>query len=173
MAGEDQMIAWNNLVMNAAPTDFEAGDKRRAAAIASIYMGLANNGGLNSFLTCSFELDTLEVVASLDVLGATIAAAQLKALLEQLGDDLPASEYDQREDALDRLWSDNLDAMDVLTEEADRDLVKALERHVAEFTSFYLQRDAESPEPAWLSKPAAEVHKPAGWLKRIFHALTR
>jgi len=166
-----QMTAWNNLVMNAEPSDFEAGDKRRAAAIASTYMGLANNGGMNSFLSCSHDLDAREVLASLEALGALIAAAQFKAVLEQLGDDLPACKYDDREDALDRLWSDDLNEMDFLSGEADQDLAKALERHVEEFIEFYLQRAENNPEPEWLANSAVEVQQPTGWLSRIYRRL--
>lgn len=134
----EQMTAWNNLVMNAYPIVYEKGDERRAAAITSIYMGGANNGGLNSFLTSSWDLDAVEVLSALEVLGAAIAAEQLRKILEKLGDPLPATSQDERWDRLDDLWTDELDALDVLSEEADKDLVTALEKHVARHSEHYL-----------------------------------
>lgn len=139
MADEQQMIAWNNLVMNADPSTLAAGDKRRAAAIVSNYMAGANNGGLNSFLTSSYDLDAREVLASLEALGASVAATQFRTVLDMLGDPLPVSNQDARWDLLDDLWTDDLDGFDILTEDADRDLVSALERHIEVYGDFYLQ----------------------------------
>jgi hypothetical protein len=118
-------------------------DKRRAAAIASIYMGCANNGGLNSFLTSSYDLDSREVLESLEALGASVAAAQLRQVLEELGDPLPVSTQDERWERLEDDWTDELDELDVLSEEADADLTAALKRHVEEFSDFYLRMNAE------------------------------
>ena len=138
MTEAEQMTAWNNLVMYAYPIVYEKGDERRAAAITSIYMGSANNGGINSFLTSSWDLDASEVLAALEVLGAAVAAEQLRQVLEKFGDPLPATTQDERWDRLDDLWTDELDALDVLSEEADKDLVAALERHVARHSEHYL-----------------------------------
>jgi hypothetical protein len=139
LTDEQQMVAWNNLVLNADPSKYAVGDKRRAAAIVSIYMGSANNGGLNYFLTYSYDLDAHEVLASLEALGASIAAAQFRTVLDMLGDPLSVSSEDVRWDQLDDLWTDELDEFDVLTEDADQDLVNALTKHVEEFAEFYLQ----------------------------------
>lgn len=139
MTDEEQMIAWNNLVMNADPSKYSVGDKRRAAAIVSIYMGLANNGGLNYFLTYSYDLDAHEVLVSLEVLEASIAAAQFRTVLGMIGDSLAVSTQDVRWDQLEDLWTDDLDEFDGLTEEADQDLVNALTKHVEDYVDFYLQ----------------------------------
>ena len=139
LTDEQQMIAWNNLVMNSDPSKYAIGDKRQAAAIVSIYMGYANNRGLNYFLTYSYDLDAHEVLTSLVALGALIAAAQFRTVLGMLGDPLPVSTEDVRWDQLDNLWADDLDEFDVLTEDADQDLVNALTKHVEEYAEFYLQ----------------------------------
>jgi hypothetical protein len=143
MTKEERMLGWNNLVMNTNPAAFEVGDKRRAAAIASMYIGCANNGGLNSFLTSSYDLDSREVLESLEALGASVAAAQLRQVLEKIGDPLPVSTQDERWKRLDDHWTDELDELDVLSEEADLDLTVALEKHVQEFSDFYLRMTDE------------------------------
>jgi len=143
MTEAEQMSAWNNLVMHADPNAFEEGDNRRAAAIACIYMGAVNNGGLNSFLTSSYDLDAREVLTALEKLGANTAAKQLRHVLEQLGEALPAMTQNERWERLEALWIDELDAFDVLTEDADRDLIAALEKHVGEYPVFYLSAIAD------------------------------
>jgi hypothetical protein len=57
LTDEQQAVAWKNLVMNADPSKYGGGDDRRAAAIVSLYLGDANSGGLNYFLTYSYDLD--------------------------------------------------------------------------------------------------------------------
>ena len=65
MNGAPTPDAWNNFVMNSRPAAYARGTNARAAAIANLYMGLANNGGINSFLTCSYDLDASEVLGTL------------------------------------------------------------------------------------------------------------
>jgi len=144
MTEAEQMAAWNNLVMNAYPIVYKKGDERRAAAVASIYMGGATNGGINSFLTSSWDLDAREVLAALETLSAVVAAEQLRQVLEALGDPLPAATQDERWDRLENLWTDKLDALDVLSEEADKDMVAALERHVSKYSEHYLDMTVSS-----------------------------
>ncbi len=151
MTDDEQMIAWNNLVGNADHSKYAKGDKKRAAAIVSYYMGNAGHGGLNSFLTYSYDLDTHEVLTSLEALGASIAAAELRTVVSTLGDPLVASTQDVRWDKLDTLWIDELDKIDYLSEDADQDLIDALTRHIKEFSEFYL------------SMPAAQVFKKRRW----------
>ncbi len=134
-----QIVAWNNLVTNADPAKYIPGDNRRAAAIVSSYMGIANNGGLNHFLTYSYDLDAHEVLASLEKLEASIAATQFRNVLEKLGGSLLASTEQARWDQLEDLWTEGLDENDFLTEAADQDLVKALTKHIEEYAEFYLQ----------------------------------
>jgi hypothetical protein len=54
---------------------------------------------------------------------------------------LPSSSQDARFRLLERHWSDALDEYDVLSSEADEDLMRALERHVLEHEAFYLALD--------------------------------
>lgn len=83
--------AWNNFVMHSDPASCEYGTSKRAAAIANIFMGAANNGGLNSFLTASHDLDATEVLDALTALGAAQAAHQFDLVLQEIGISLPAS----------------------------------------------------------------------------------
>lgn len=143
MTEEERMTAWNNLVMNAHDFAFAPGDKRRAAAIASIYMGSANNGGLCFFLSQSNDLDAQEVLASLEVIGANVAAVQLRHVLDVLGEPLPATTQELRWKQINELWTDRLNAFETLTDEADMDLVAALEKHVDEFSEYYLSMTSD------------------------------
>ena len=143
MGASNEMIAWNNFVMSADPELFEVGDERRNAAIACLYMGGANNGGLNAFLTNYSDLDAQEVLQSLEKVGANPAADQLREVLAKLGEPLPAANQDERWDKLERLWTDELDDMDVLTTEADESLVAALEAHVSKNLEYYLKASAK------------------------------
>jgi len=143
MGASNEMIAWNNFVMSADPELFEVGDERRNAAIACLYMGGANNGGLNAFLTNYSDLDAQEVLQSLEKVGANPAADQLREVLAKLGEPLPAANQDERWDKLERLWTDELDEMDVLTTEADESLVAALEAHVSKNLEYYLKASAK------------------------------
>lgn len=130
MEVNEKVAAWNNMVMNADPSAFEPNGKRRAAAIACRYMGSAHNGGLNSFLIGAYDLDAGEVLASIEEIGANLAAGELRVVLDGLGESLPAATQDER-------W-DQLDGLDTLTVEAERDLVRALEKHVEEFAGYFL-----------------------------------
>ena len=139
MTDEQQMVAWNNLVMNAEPSKYDVGDDKRAASIVSLYMSGANNGGLNYFLTYSYDLDAQEVLASLETLGASIAAAQFRFVLDMIDDPLAESTEEARWDKLDDLWTDDLYNFDVLAKDADQDLADALTKHIEEYAEFYLQ----------------------------------
>lgn len=129
--------AWNNFV-NCEPRDHEWGSPRRAAAITCLFMSGANNGGLNSFLTSSWDLDASEVVRALGAVGAITAERQLERVLRQIGCALPVMTQSERWDILDERWPDDLDPEDdCLSEEADRELMAVLERHVAEHEDYY------------------------------------
>jgi hypothetical protein len=51
---------------------------------------------------------------------------------------VPVSSQDDRWDLLEQHWSDELNDLDLLSDEADRDLMRALEKHVQENEEFYL-----------------------------------
>ena len=106
-------------------------------------MGSANNGGLNSFLTVSHDLDAHEVLEALISIGASIAAKQFGDTLRNLGVRLPPSSQDTRQESLDRYWTEALDEHDVLSEEANADLMSALSHHVSEHEEFYLNLKRE------------------------------
>jgi hypothetical protein len=130
--------AWNNFVLLSEPAQHAPGSERRAAAIACRYLSLSNNGGLNSFLTCSNDLDAEEVLASLIAVGAPVAADQFKAILRSIAEPLPAASQADRWAVLDRCWTEDMDRLDVLSEEADTELKHALERHVGRNAQFYV-----------------------------------
>lgn len=129
--------AWNNFVTLSDVASYEPRSNKRAAAIANLFMGLANDGGLNSFLTATYDLDASEVVSALEDLGASKAAHQLEIVLQGLGTPLLTSTQDARWKLLEQQWHDGLDEYDVLTEDADSELVAVLERHVAANEDFY------------------------------------
>ena len=133
--------AWNNFVMHSDAEAYERGSGRRAAAIASIFMGGANNGGLNSFLTASYDLDANEVLDALNALGAAKAAHQLELVLQRLGASFPATTQEDRWATLEERWGDDLDKLDVLTRDADAELMMVLEKHVAANEEFYSSLD--------------------------------
>jgi len=137
MADSPSIEAWNNFVTCSQPSDYQAGSSKRSAAIASLYMGLANNGGINSFLTCSSELDAAEVLQALVSVGALKAAQELGLVLRELGTPVPSSSEEDRFRLLERHWSDALDEHDVLSAEADEELLRALQRHVRQHEAFY------------------------------------
>ena len=130
--------AWNNFVMCSRPRDHRAGNSKRSAAIANLYWGLANNGGINSFLTCSYDLDASEVLEALSSVGALKAARELNVVLCGLKTPVPSSSQEARFRLLDLHWSDALNEHDVLTAEADKDLLQALQQHVRQYEAFYL-----------------------------------
>lgn len=135
---DDPHLAWNNFVMGSDPEVCEPGSVFRAAAIANRFWGAANNGGLNSFLTDSYDFDATEVVNSLIAVGAIKAAQQLQAVIGALGTPLLKSSQDERWDILDQHWSDDLDVVDVLSEEADKEIQTVLERHVESHEAHYV-----------------------------------
>lgn len=118
----------------------EQGSRKRAAAIACLYMGLANNGGLNSFVT-----STCEVVDALTAVGAHLAARQLEKVVQGLGKPLPRSSQVERENLFEPYWTEQLDDFDVHSSEADAELVAALKQHVRENETFYLGLDKTQP----------------------------
>jgi hypothetical protein len=130
-------LAWNNFVLANDPQLHEPGSDRRAAATACLFWNLANNGGLNSFLTATYDLNPLEVAEALRSIGAPSAARQLDRVLTGLREGLPVSSQQARWDAMDQHWTDALDELDVLSEEADAELLSALERHVERDREYY------------------------------------
>lgn len=130
--------AWNNFVLRSKPSAYEVGSSKRSAAIANLFMGLANNGGINSFLTSSYKQDASEVLDSLLSIGALMAAKQLGNVLRELGSSLPPSSQEARWSVLDHCWSESLDEYDTLSEEADHELMRVLECHVYDNEEFYL-----------------------------------
>jgi len=131
--------AWNNFVLLSDPSALEIGNDKRAAALASLFLSGANNGGLNSFLTASFEYDAGEVQAALSSIGALKAAHQLGEVLGRLGSPLSPATQDLRWAELDRCWAEELDQYDVLSEEADDELMQALAQHVSANEAYYLE----------------------------------
>ncbi len=130
--------AWNNFVMSSQLGDYEPGSITRSAAIAKMYMGQANRGGINSFLTNNNELDAAEVLEALVSVGASAAAEQLDLVLRGLGVPVPPASEEARWNLLEHHWSDELNEHDILSDESDRDLMQALERHVKQNEAFYL-----------------------------------
>ncbi|MDD3798146.1 MAG: hypothetical protein PHE36_03100 [Novosphingobium sp.] len=123
--------------MESEPCTHERGSSKRSAAIACLFMSGANNGGLNSFLTCSHDLDVTEVVEALNAVGAVKAANQLQHIIDGLGASLPATSQANRWARLKECWNDDLDEHDVLTPDADVELAGALQKHVAANEEFY------------------------------------
>ncbi|MET0183083.1 MAG: hypothetical protein ABW199_09380 [Caulobacterales bacterium] len=123
--------------MFSEPLAFEKGSDKRAASISARYMGLANNGGINSFLTCSNDLDASEVLDSLVAIGAMTAAKEFSQVLRGLGHALPATSQEERFSALEALWHKSLNELDVLSLEADNDIADALKRHAEQNAAFY------------------------------------
>lgn len=129
--------AWNNFVMLSNPEMYGRGSSLRNAAIAALFMGMANNGGLNSFLTCAYDLDAQEVLEALGAVGASKAATQLETIMLGLGISLPASSQEERWNLLDINWTDELDNFDLLRPAADEELLATLERHVFDNEAYY------------------------------------
>ena len=128
--------------MCSEPSAYDAGSEKRHAAIASLFMGAANNGGLNSFLTSTWDFDAAEVKESLLAVGAYAAAKQLEAVLTGLAIPLPVMSQDARWAALDVAWTEELDGLDSLSSTSDDELMVVLERHVASNEAFYLELEA-------------------------------
>jgi Domain of unknown function (DUF4375) len=131
--------AWNNFVLKSHPADYPNGDTKKAAAISKYYMNMANIGGINSFFTNSWELSTTEILEALKAVGANQAAEELSHILDKLGVPIPASSEEKRWALLSAYWTDELDALDCLSAQADEDLIRALEQHVQLHESFYVE----------------------------------
>jgi len=82
-------------------------------------------------------LDAREVVGALTDLGASKAAHQLGVVLRGLGVPMPTSTQDERRSLLEKRWHDSLDEFDVLSGEADSELLAVLQSHVAANKDFY------------------------------------
>ena len=130
--------AWNNFVMGSQPADYQAGSIKRAAAIAKMYMSQANHGGLNSFLTNSWELDAAEVLDALRAIGALVAAKEFEFILRGLGVPVPAQSQDTRWDLMEWHWSEEMNEHDFLSDAADKEIMRILEQHVQQNEEFYL-----------------------------------
>lgn len=130
--------AWNNFVLLSDPSACIDGSRERAAAIANCFMGAVNNGGLNSFLTVSFDLDADEVVHALAEVGAQKASKQLTIVIQGLGAPVPISTQEERWALLDRSWTEDLDQYDALSGDAADELVRVLEKHVSDNEAHYL-----------------------------------
>ncbi|MDH7973361.1 DUF4375 domain-containing protein [Sphingomonas sp. AR_OL41] len=129
--------AWNNFVMLSDPDASGADGAKRSAAIAKLYMGGANNGGINAFLTSQPQIGSEEVLKALQDVGATKAAQQLAEVLTALGQPLLPATSEERWDTLEQRWTEALDSLDVLSEAADAELMRVLERHVSANASYY------------------------------------
>lgn len=133
--------AWNNFVFQADPMAHPRESERRKAALACKFMSLANNGGLNGFLTNTWDWDAHEVLNALETTGAVSAAAQLGRILEGIGIPLPAMSEAERWDILEKRWTDEFDDLDRLSDQSDKELMSVLERHVAADEDYYLSLD--------------------------------
>jgi hypothetical protein len=131
--------AWNNFVMLSQADSYKKGDIKRAAAIAKSYMNQVENGGINSYFTNNWDVDSEEVVASLNTVEALVAAKQLKHVLSVIGVPMPAMSQDARWNLLENHWADELNEEDGLSSEAEKDLLRALEQHVLQNEAFYLK----------------------------------
>jgi hypothetical protein len=141
----DHDRAWNNFVSNSDPSSPEITAVQRYAAIANQFMGGVNNGGFNAFLTATPELGGKEVADALSAVGARSAAEQLSAVLVGLGEPLVPSSAETRWVLLDQLWTEEMDALDVLSERGDAELLEALKRHVRDDLTYYLDLDESNP----------------------------
>lgn len=137
--------AWNNFVFYSEPSAYTTGSVKWAAATAKQFIGLANNGGLNSFLTSTYEVDPREVVAALSLIGATVAAKQLGRVLCGLGHVLLPSAEEERWYILERYWTPDLNELDILSSEADAQLMAVLTEHVLREGEFYVSLLAQQP----------------------------
>ena len=131
--------AWNNFVMRSNPACYERESLMRAAAIANRFMGGANNGGLNSFLNSSYDLDAYEVQNALVAVGAKMAARQLQSVLDGLCIPLPVSSQGERWSLLEKYWRDELNEFEALSKETNDELMSVLENHVAANEDFYVK----------------------------------
>ncbi len=130
--------AWNNFVLNSDPAAYAKGSARWAAATANKFTNLVNGGGYNSALTGTWEIDPQDVVLALSLIGANVAAKDLGRILQGLGRSLSASSQDERWDLLERYWTEDLNELDFLSDEAETELTAVLEAHVSGEEDFYL-----------------------------------
>jgi hypothetical protein len=130
--------AWGNFVMVSDPDDYENDNIKKAYAIAKNYMNAALGGGMNSFLTNSWETDINDVVKALETIGAPVAAKQLKHVIIAIGVPMPVMSQESRWDLLDKHWPSELNEEDYLSDEAEKDIMRELERHVNQNEAFYL-----------------------------------
>jgi Domain of unknown function (DUF4375) len=131
--------AWNNFVMSSHAEDYDKGDIKRYAAVAKSYMSQVNNGGINSFLTNNWDVDSEEVVEALNTIGAPVAAEQFKHVLSIIGVPMPAMSQDSRWSILEKHWADELNDEDGLSSESEKDVMRALEEHVLQNEAFYIK----------------------------------
>lgn len=136
MATTPSHKAWNNFIMSSV-LDRPAEREMHAAAIAKFYMNGVNSGGVNSFLTNSWEFDAREVLDELWSIGAVKAAKELQFVLDKLGAPLPPSSQEQRWQRLEFLWPASLDDFDSLIAEAELELMHRLEEHVTRHQHIY------------------------------------
>lgn len=130
--------AWNNFMFRSEPEAHEKGSKRWAAAITAQFMGQVNNGGMNSFLTYSWDLDPTEVVKALSAIGAERAAKQLASVLKGLGVALVPATAEERWEIIRHCWRDELEEYENFSDDTESELMAALETHVRMDESFYL-----------------------------------
>ncbi len=130
--------AWNNFVLQTGALSFDVSADKRAAAIAALFLASVNNGGMNGFLTGSYDYDAAELRASLATIGAFKSAQQLDVVLRALGESLARCSQDARWDQLNRLWREEMDRYDTLSAEANQELLEALKRHVSANEAYYL-----------------------------------
>jgi hypothetical protein len=130
--------AWNNFVMNDDAENLEKGNSKHVAFIAKNYMNTALGGGINSFLTNSWDLDAKDVLKAVKQIGALIAAKELEHILAKIAVPIPVSSQDARWDLMEKHWPEELNEHDFLSDEAEKDLMLNLEEHVRQNEEFYL-----------------------------------
>ncbi len=59
-------------------------------------------------------------------------------MLDRLGQPLPPATDEARESLVDTLWTEDMDADDMLTQAAEDDLMAALGRHAEQYADHYL-----------------------------------
>lgn len=132
------ITAWNNFVMKSGPEDHPPGSEKRAAALAALFWSVASNGGIHNMLDATHQYAADEIVSALSSMGATRAVDQLRGVLAAIGVPLQEMSSEQRFHTLSEYWPDTLDEFDALSNEADVELQKVLERHVALYEADYL-----------------------------------
>jgi hypothetical protein len=101
-------------------------------------MNGANGGGINSFLTNSWDLDAKDVVNALKHIGAMTAAKELEYILAKIAVPIPVSSQDARWDLMEKHWHEEFNEHDFLSDESEKDLMLNLEKHVQQNEEFYL-----------------------------------